>query len=97
MDVSTLPRGLSSEPVDISAGSPAEGGEDLMAAVMRLPLRERQTVALRIFLDLDTKATAAQLGIAPGTVRAHLARAVSALRAQAISDKETEARECATT
>jgi RNA polymerase sigma factor (sigma-70 family) len=71
--------------------------EDLMGAVMRLPLRERQVVALRIFLDLDTKATATQLGIAPGTVRAHLARAVNALRAQVSIDKETEVRECATT
>ena len=29
-------------------------GAELMAAVLRLPLRQRQVVALRIFLDLDT-------------------------------------------
>ncbi len=37
-------------------------------------------VALRVFLDLDTEAAARTLGIAPGTVTAHLARAVATLR-----------------
>jgi len=36
-----------------------------MAALMRLPARQRQVVALRLILDLDTAATAAALGIAP--------------------------------
>ena len=44
--------------------------------------RQRQVVALRIFLDLDTAHTADVLGIAPGTVTAHLARARAALRAE---------------
>lgn len=54
----------------------------LMAALAALPERQRQVVVLRIFLDLDTAGTAQALGIAPGTVTAHLARAVAALRAQ---------------
>jgi RNA polymerase sigma factor (sigma-70 family) len=54
----------------------------LMAAVLLLPLRQRQVIALRLFLDLDTAQTARMLGIAPGTVTAHLARAIAALRAQ---------------
>jgi DNA-directed RNA polymerase specialized sigma24 family protein len=37
-------------------------------------------IVLRVFLDLDTDTTARQLGIAPGTVRAHLSRAMTALR-----------------
>jgi DNA-directed RNA polymerase specialized sigma24 family protein len=37
-------------------------------------------LALRIFLDLDTETTAKVIGIAPGTVTAHLSRAVAALR-----------------
>jgi DNA-directed RNA polymerase specialized sigma24 family protein len=37
-------------------------------------------VALRLILDLDTNATAEALGIAPGTVMAHLGRAMAALR-----------------
>ncbi|HEY3734051.1 MAG TPA: sigma-70 family RNA polymerase sigma factor [Streptosporangiaceae bacterium] len=47
-----------------------------------LPLRQRQVIALRLFLDLDTASTAAALDIAPGTVTAHLARATAALREQ---------------
>jgi len=52
----------------------------LMPALRRLPARQRQVVALRVFLDLDTGTTAETLGIAPGTVKAHLSRAVAALR-----------------
>jgi DNA-directed RNA polymerase specialized sigma24 family protein len=53
----------------------------IMAALMRLPARQRQVIALRLFLDLDTGRTADVLGIAPSTVKAHLARALAALRA----------------
>jgi RNA polymerase sigma factor (sigma-70 family) len=52
----------------------------IMAALMRLPARQRQVVALRLILDLDTNGTAEALGIAPGTVMAHLGRAMAALR-----------------
>jgi RNA polymerase sigma factor (sigma-70 family) len=54
----------------------------LLAALRRLPARQREVVALRVFLDLDTETTAKVLGIAPGTVTAHLSRAVAALRGQ---------------
>ena len=47
---------------------------------MRLPARQRQVVALRLVLDLDTGRTAEVLGIAPGTVMAHMGRAIAALR-----------------
>jgi RNA polymerase sigma factor (sigma-70 family) len=52
----------------------------IMAALLRLPARQRQVVALRLFLDLDTAGTAQVLGIAPGTVMAHMGRAMAALR-----------------
>jgi DNA-directed RNA polymerase specialized sigma24 family protein len=55
---------------------------ELTAVLQRLPARQRQVVALRIFLDLDTAHTAEVLGIAPGTVTAHLARALAALRTE---------------
>jgi DNA-directed RNA polymerase specialized sigma24 family protein len=51
-----------------------------VAALRRLPTRQREVIALRVFLDLDTQATAQVLGIAPGTVTAHLSRAAAALR-----------------
>jgi RNA polymerase sigma factor (sigma-70 family) len=60
----------------------AEPSSALMAVLRELPERQRQVVALRVFLELDTAATAEVLGIAPGTVTAHLARATAALRAQ---------------
>jgi len=61
-----------------AADSPVD--PTIMAALLRLPARQRQVVALRLFLDLDTGRTAEVLGIAPGTVTAHLARAIAALR-----------------
>ena len=63
----------------------------IMAALLRLPARQRQVVALRLFLDLDTGRTAEVLGVAPSTVKAHLARALAALRDDLapIRDQET--------
>ncbi len=52
----------------------------LLAAVRQLPQRQREVVALRVFLDLDIAETAKALGIAPGTVTAHLSRAMATLR-----------------
>jgi RNA polymerase sigma-70 factor (sigma-E family) len=52
----------------------------LLAALRSLPARQREVIALRVLLDLDTETTARALGIAPGTVTAHLARATAALR-----------------
>jgi RNA polymerase sigma-70 factor (sigma-E family) len=69
----------------------------LMEAVRRLPSRERQVIALRLILDLDTETTAKHLGIAPGTVRAHLSRAVVALRQEVVLTAVMEASPCATT
>jgi RNA polymerase sigma-70 factor (sigma-E family) len=80
---------------DATAMVPDDGGlvdSELMTALLRLPLRQRQVVALRIFLDLDTAHTARVLGIAPGTVTAHMARAVAALREEFTSAPEKEKR-----
>ena len=60
----------------------------IMAALLRLPARQRQVVALRLFLDLDTAHTAQVLGIAPGTVQAHLGRAMAALRDDLIPTRQ---------
>jgi DNA-directed RNA polymerase specialized sigma24 family protein len=54
----------------------------LLDALRRLPTRQREVIALRVFLDLDTRTTAEVLKIAPGTVTAHLSRAVATLRAE---------------
>ncbi|MGH3395958.1 MAG: sigma factor-like helix-turn-helix DNA-binding protein, partial [Streptosporangiaceae bacterium] len=62
----------------------------IMAALLRLPARQRQVVALRLFLDLDTGGTAQVLGVAPSTVKAHLARALAALRDDLAAPREQE-------
>jgi RNA polymerase sigma-70 factor (ECF subfamily) len=63
-----------------------------MAALMRLPARQREVVALRLILDLDTARTAEVLGIAPGTVMAHMGRAMAALRHDLQSELQQESR-----
>jgi RNA polymerase sigma factor (sigma-70 family) len=67
---------------DITApGDPRDGVDaTIVGALRRLPLRQREVIALRVFLDLDIEAIARQLGIAPATVRVHLSRAVTTLR-----------------
>ena len=67
---------------DIAAADSYGSGLDtaMLTALRRLPARQREVIVLRVFLDLDIDTTARQLGIAPGTVRAHLSRAMTALR-----------------
>ena len=62
----------------------------VLAALRKLPRRQREVVALRIFLDLDTDTAARTLGIAPGTVTAHLSRATAALRVSLAPHVEQE-------
>jgi RNA polymerase sigma factor (sigma-70 family) len=64
----------------------------IMAALMRLPVRQRQVVALRLLLDLDTSQTAEVLGITPNTVMAHMARALAALRSDLAPERQQETR-----
>ncbi len=74
--------------VDRDSGFPVDSV--IMAAVLRLPGRQRQVIALRLFLDLDTRRTAEVLGIAPGTVTAHMARAIATLRHDLASAERQE-------
>jgi RNA polymerase sigma factor (sigma-70 family) len=62
----------------------------IMAALLRLPARQRQVIALRLILDQDTAQTAQALGIAPNTVMAHMARALAALRADLTAQRQQE-------
>ena len=63
----------------------------LLTALWRLPPRQREVIALRIFLDLDTDTIARQLGIEAGTVRMHLSRGVTALRHELTTAQNMEA------
>jgi RNA polymerase sigma-70 factor (sigma-E family) len=62
----------------------------LVAALRRLPVRQRQVIALRLLLDLDTATTAEMLGMSGSTVATHLHRALAALRREihGLNDQE---------
>jgi RNA polymerase sigma-70 factor (sigma-E family) len=84
--------GLAVVPDDTAAG-PAEDHEldpALLAVLRGLPRRQREVVVLRVFLDLDTRTTAAALGIAEGTVSAHLSRAVATVRGHLVPEDTLE-------
>ncbi|RBY96985.1 SigE family RNA polymerase sigma factor [Blastococcus sp. TF02-8] len=72
----------------VALHTPHAERDDLVRAVAALPQRQRQVVALRIFLDLDTQRTAEALDLSPGTVTTHLHRALTALRAALSTDLE---------
>jgi RNA polymerase sigma-70 factor (sigma-E family) len=75
--------------------APSDSGVNvaLLVALWRLPTRQREVIALRIFLDLDTGTIAQQLGIEAGTVRMHLSRGVAALRRELTLINTTEAQQ----
>jgi RNA polymerase sigma factor (sigma-70 family) len=61
-----------------------------MDALRRLPERQRQVVAVRVLLDLDTAQTAELLGMKPATVRVHLYRAAATLRGELAAATRSE-------
>ena len=87
----TAPAGIHGDPgSDPDAGPDARLNDALLAAIRRLPQRQREVIALRIFLDLDTATMARELGIEAGTVRMHLSRGVAALRRELTPTRNTE-------
>lgn len=74
-------------PADLAIGLDVS----LLTAIWRLPRRQREVIALRIFLDLDTDTIARQMRIEAGTVRMHLSRGAAALRHELTSTETTEA------
>ncbi len=77
---------------DVAAADSQGTGLDVavLTALRRLPARQREVIVLRVFLDLDIDTTARQLRIAPGTVRAHQTRAMTALRNELTAATITE-------
>ncbi|MDP9296566.1 MAG: sigma-70 family RNA polymerase sigma factor [Actinomycetota bacterium] len=56
--------------------------ERLLAAISRLPERDRIVIAYRYFVDLPEAEVAEILGVRPGTVKSRLSRALARLREQ---------------
>jgi RNA polymerase sigma-70 factor, ECF subfamily len=62
---------------------------DVERALAALPRRQRETVVLRYYLEMDTREVAQALGIHEGTVKSTLSRARTAL-AGALGESDTE-------
>jgi RNA polymerase sigma-70 factor (sigma-E family) len=52
----------------------------VVAALRRLPVRQREVVVLRFYADLSEAQIASTMGITRGAVKSHTARAMAALR-----------------
>lgn len=75
--------------VGAQVAAPAEPFDAaLHAALAALPRRQREVIALRVLVDLSAAETGLLLGIATATVHVHLHRALDALRATVVPDRE---------
>ena len=76
-----------------SAEAAAIDGEDrreVLAAVARLPRRQREILALRFYLDMSYSEIATALSISQGTVASTVARALANLADQLDPQKENQ-------
>lgn len=81
----------SSDPhADEVAGSPAMFDAHVAATLRDLPRSQRSAVALHYLLDMPVADVAVRLGIAEGTVKAHLHRARETMRAVLGERPETQ-------
>lgn len=78
-----LPEQAGTDPWDAVAS-----GAAVQTALLRLPPRQRAVLVLRFLADLSEADTAAALGWPHGTVKSTTARALSALRAQGLTESE---------
>lgn len=66
-----------------------EDVDEVLWALLQLPLMQRGCVALRHWLGLSVEETARELGIAEGTVKAHTHRGLARLR-ELLPDQEEQ-------
>jgi DNA-directed RNA polymerase specialized sigma24 family protein len=66
----------------VDAVDGVQASVDLHRALGALPRRQREVVVLRYFGDLSEREIAAELGLAPGSVKSHASRGLAALRAR---------------
>jgi RNA polymerase sigma-70 factor (sigma-E family) len=72
---------IATGPIGIVDDRTVERG-DLVAALRRLPRRQREVVVLRYVADLSEADVAAALGCSVGSVKTHASRGLSAMRRQ---------------
>jgi len=75
----TAARTATQEIPEVPASDDPPTDPELVRQLLALPERQREIVALRVVLGLDTDRTAELLDIAPSTVKTHLSRALSRL------------------
>jgi RNA polymerase sigma-70 factor, ECF subfamily len=76
---------ITSQPV-----GPIERNLDIRSGLAKLPVRQRQAVLLRYLADFDIPQVALVMGCSPGTVKAHLARALTALRSSGLISESND-------
>jgi RNA polymerase sigma-70 factor (sigma-E family) len=77
-----VPRAVAVEAAAASAEDAVLAGErqrETVAALRRLPPRQREAVVLRYFADLPEQETAVAMGVSRGTVKSTTSRALAAL------------------
>jgi len=67
-------------PEEISEGADQEAALDVRAALAALPARQRATIVLRYYCDLNIDQTATALGCSSGTVKSQTSKGLVALR-----------------
>jgi RNA polymerase sigma-70 factor (ECF subfamily) len=80
-------------PSDPREGEPAAGGTgdvEALRLLAALPVPQRVVVVCRVLLDMSTVDTASLLGVAEGTVKSRLARALGALRTSLTEEDERD-------
>jgi RNA polymerase sigma-70 factor (ECF subfamily) len=75
-----MPKTSSDDVPEVPVSDEPPTDPELMRCLLALPQRQREVVALRVVLGLDTRQTAELIGVAEGTVTSHLFRALSRLQ-----------------
>lgn len=73
----------------VAADTSVDDRDQVVRLLARLTDRERRVVVLRHYCDLSEADVARELGIAPGTVKSALARALGKLRVSIRTETET--------
>jgi RNA polymerase sigma factor (sigma-70 family) len=75
---------------EASITQPVPFDPDLLNAIRRLPVRQREVLEYRVILELSAKETARELSISVATVGVHLHRALQTLRNNVIQTEESD-------
>ncbi len=81
------PPAVLDEPSAEETAAARESRQEVIEALRALPLRQRDCIALRYYLDLSIEEIAATLGVSPNSVKTHLQRGMRTL-AQTLEERQ---------